>query len=222
MTQKALAYNLLGITPAAIYEQMGYGQAVPDEATRLKTAAIIAEVEAWLQPRFCYQVLREQPPLDMSPIILRQLRGAEAYAVFVCTAGIEFEDWQQQLKAKDDIVRTFIADALGSVIAECCADQMEFHLQTSIDKLGWHRTNRFSPGYCGWHVSRQQQLFRFLPPAPCGVRLTDSSLMVPVKSVSGIIGLGTHVRRLDYTCGLCDFQQCYKRKSKTLVAAPSV
>jgi hypothetical protein len=48
----------------------------------------------------------------------------------------------------------------------------------------------------------------------CGVRLTDSSLMVPIKSVSGIIGIGEKVRKLDYTCGLCDFKQCYKRKSK--------
>ena len=38
--------------------------------------------------------------------------------------------------------------------------------------------------------------------------------MVPIKSVSGIIGLGEKVRRLDYTCGLCDFKQCYKRKLK--------
>ena len=48
----------------------------------------------------------------------------------------------------------------------------------------------------------------------CGVSLTESSLMVPIKSVSGIIGLGPQVRHLDYTCGLCDFKQCYKRKQR--------
>jgi hypothetical protein len=36
--------------------------------------------------------------------------------------------------------------------------------------------------------------------------------MLPIKSVSGIIGLGPSVRRLDYTCGLCTFQKCYKRR----------
>ena len=45
----------------------------------------------------------------------------------------------------------------------------------------------------------------------CGVRLTDSSLMVPIKSVSGIIGIGEKVRKLDYTCGLCDSKKCFKR-----------
>ena len=150
----------------------------------------------------------------MGRIIERQLRGSEAYALFICTAGLAFEQFQQQLKRENDMVRVFIADALGSVIAEHCADRMEEALQESIDKLGWHHTNRFSPGYCGWHVSQQQLLFPLFEGNTCGVRLTDSSLMMPIKSVSGIIGIGPDVRHLDYSCGLCDFTQCYKRRLK--------
>ena len=112
------------------------------------------------------------------------------------------------------MVRVFIADAMGSVIAEKCADEMEKNLQLSIGKLGWKHTNRFSPGYCGWHVSQQQLLFPLFNGQTCGVTLTDSSLMLPIKSVSGIIGVGEKVRRLDYTCGLCNFEKCYKRKLK--------
>jgi cobalamin-dependent methionine synthase I len=150
----------------------------------------------------------------MGKIILRQLRGSEAYTFFICTSGVEYEDYQQQLMKQGDMVRVFIADALGSVIAEHCADRMEEGLQESIDKLGWHHTNRFSPGYCGWHVSEQQLLFPQFKGQTCGVTLTDSSLMLPIKSVSGIIGLGKEVRHLDYTCGLCNFDKCYKRKKK--------
>ena len=159
-------------------------------------------------------MVRELPDFDMGKIILRQLRGSEAYALFVCTAGMDYEAYQQRLKAEGDMVRVFIADALGSVIAEKCADQMENSLQLSIDKLGWHHTNRFSPGYCGWRVSEQQRLFPLFDGHTCGITLTDSSLMVPIKSVSGIIGLGREVRKLDYTCGLCTFEKCYKRKKK--------
>jgi cobalamin-dependent methionine synthase I len=150
----------------------------------------------------------------MGKIIPRQLHGSEAYALFICTSGTEFEAYQQRLKNEGDMVRVFIADALGSVVAERCADVMEESLQESIDKLGWHHTNRFSPGYCGWHVSQQQLLFPLFGGNTCGVLLTDSSLMVPIKSISGIIGIGKKVRKLDYTCGLCDFTQCYKRKLK--------
>ena len=212
MTQKVLTYDELKITLADIYEQMGYHDAEPDEVTQRETQAVVDDVRQWLRPKFCFFVMSELPTFHMGRIIERQLRGSEAYAFFVCTAGVEYEDYQQRLKVEGDMVRVFIADALGSLIAEKCADQMELALQMNIDKLGWKHTNRFSPGYCGWHVSEQQRLFPLFDGHTCGITLTDSSLMIPIKSVSGIIGLGQEVRRLDYTCGLCDFKQCYKRK----------
>lgn len=214
MTKKELRYEDLGISLSEIYEQMGYEQAVPDEATVKETDIIIAEAKSFLRPRFSFFVQRELPDFAIGKIIERQLKGAEAYAFFICTAGVEYEAFQERLKKEGDMVRVFIADALGSVIAEKAADQMEQSLQENIDKLGWHHTNRFSPGYCGWHVSQQQLLFPLFKGETCGVKLTESSLMLPIKSVSGIIGLGPNVRHLDYTCGLCDFKQCYKRKKK--------
>ena len=214
MTKKELRYEDLGISLSELYEQMGYEQAVPDEATVKETDIIIAEAKGFLRPRFSFFVQRELPDFAIGKIIERQLKGAEAYAFFICTAGVEYEAFQERLKKEDDMVRVFIADALGSVIAEKAADQMELSLQENIDKLGWHHTNRFSPGYCGWHVSQQQLLFPLFKGETCGVKLTESSLMLPIKSVSGIIGLGPNVRHLDYTCGLCDFKQCYKRKKK--------
>jgi cobalamin-dependent methionine synthase I len=193
---------------------MGYHDVEPDEATRRETLRLTDDVRQWLRPRFCYFVTRALPSFEIGRIIERQLRGAEAYALFICTSGTEFEAFQQRLKQEGDMVRVFIADALGSVIAEKCADKMEQALQENIDKLEWKHTNRFSPGYCGWHVAQQQVLFPLFDGHTCGVQLTDSSLMVPIKSVSGIMGVGREVRKLDYTCGLCTFEKCYKRKKR--------
>ena len=214
MTEKTLTYDDLSITPGDIYESMGYHDVWPDEVTQQETQAIIDDVRSWLRPQFCFFVRQELPAFDIGRIIERQLKGSEAYTLFICTCGVEFETYQQRLKQEGDMVRVFIADSLGSVIAEKCADQMEIAVQESIDKLGWHHTNRFSPGYCGWHVSQQQLLFPLFDGHTCGVHLTDSSLMLPIKSVSGIIGLGKDVRKLDYACGLCNFEKCYKRKHK--------
>lgn len=227
MTHQELSYDELHITPSDVYEQMGYHEQWPDESTCRETETILHEVRTLLRPRLCFTVTYgtldiersrltiQDMPFDIGKIIARQLRGSEAFALFVATSGTEFEQYQQQLKTEGDMVRIFIADALGSVIAEKCADEMERFLQTTIDKLEWKHTNRFSPGYCGWHVSQQQRLFPlFGEKEPCGVHLTDSSLMVPIKSVSGIVGVGKNVRRLDYTCGLCDFKNCYKRRLK--------
>ena len=153
--------------------------------------------------------------LNVGKIISRQLRGSEAYALFICTAGNDFHEWMEREINSNDMVKAFIAHSIGSVLAERCADVMEQSLQQSIDKLGWKRTNRFSPGYCGWHVREQQRLFPLFNGQTSGVHLTDSSLMIPIKSVSGVIGLGPDVRYNPYTCGICDNKQCYKRRKKS-------
>lgn len=221
MFHKTLTFNDLQVTLPLVFEQMGYGGNTPSASVVEETKRIVAAVSQLLRPQFCYVVLRQLPAFELGNIITRQLRNSEAYACFICTSGQEFSDYQQRLKQEGDMVKVFIADTLGSVLAECCADCMEKSLQSSIDKLGWLHTNRFSPGYCGWHVSQQQLLFPLFGGETCGVQLTDSSLMLPIKSVSGIIGLGKKVRHLDYSCGLCNYAKCYKRKKKPLPPSQS-
>ena len=225
MTFENINYHDLRLSLADVCEQMGYGDATPDDDVMAEVRAVGDMAAAVARPRFCYMLadgtldlVRDTltiggTELHVGRIISRQLHGSEAFALFVATAGAEFEDLQMRLKDDDDMVRTFIADSFGSVIAERTADIMEECLQGELDGRGWRHTNRFSPGYCGWHVSEQQRLFPlFGVERPCGVRLTESSLMVPIKSVSGVIGLGPGVRKLEYSCGLCDYKDCYKRK----------
>jgi hypothetical protein len=72
-------------------------------------------------------------------------------------------------------------------------------------------TNSYSPGYCGWHVREQKQLFSLLPDNPCGIKLNNSRLMHPVKSVSGIIGLGIGIEQTPYACEICGLKGCFKK-----------
>lgn len=227
MLTTTITYNDLNIQPSEIYEQMGYGSGVPDDDVLAELSAMTARIRQILRPRFCFFIAGGQLDtvadtlsvgatcLSVGRIISRYLRGSEGYAFFVCTAGVEFQYFQDQLKREGDMVKVFIADAMGSVIAEKTADRMEEVLQQEVARRGWLHTNRFSPGYCGWHVSQQQLLFPLFGGArPCGVQLTGSSLMLPIKSVSGVIGLGPEVRKLEYSCGLCDYKDCYKRRRK--------
>ena len=80
--------------------------------------------------------------------------------------------------------------------------------------LGYGVSHPYSPGYCGWHVTQQQLLFSCLPEFPCGVRLSDSSLMSPIKSVSGIIAYGPCIVKRKYGCELCGKADCYKNRNK--------
>ncbi len=143
-------------------------------------------------------------------IIAAQLRRAEGAALFVCTIGSEMEQWAAQRMNGGDYIQGYIADAVASALVEAAADKIHNHLEQKHP--GIRTSNRYSPGYCGWDVAEQQKLFSLLPMSFCGVSLSASSLMSPIKSVSGVIGLGPHVQRSDYPCRLCDMNDCLYRR----------
>ena len=229
MAWEQLSMNRLEIPLKEVYSFMGYKDSEPDTETSRVTEYLLSESAQFLRPQFKYIMLEGslsddmmqltlQGPagpvtFDSGKIICRQLRGAQKYVVFVATVGTGYFQWTDAVKRRDDMFQTYVMDCVGSQIVESVADYMETVLQKEIDPSGFKRTNRFSPGYCGWHVSEQPKLFSlFSEPKPCGIELTDSCLMLPVKSVSGIIGIGPDVRYLPYTCGICDKKDCYKRR----------
>jgi len=144
-------------------------------------------------------------------LIARQLKTATALAAFVATAGPGLEAWSRQLLDDGELLKGYIADTLGSETAERAADRLMEELAAGAAERDWGLTNRFSPGYCGWNVAEQQPFFSLLPAGFCGVRLTPSSLMIPLKSVSGLIGLGPEASRREYPCAICGKQECSQR-----------
>jgi cobalamin-dependent methionine synthase I len=89
---------------------------------------------------------------------------------------------------------------------------MQEDLEKNIIDAGKKITNRYSPGYCGWDVAEQHKLFQLIPDNYCGIHLTPSALMDPVKSISGMIGIGENVRSNPYTCKMCDMKDCVYRR----------
>ncbi len=148
---------------------------------------------------------------DIGPIIGRGIRGSDAIAVFVATAGEEISRDVKAYFEKSETLEGYVLDTIASEIVERAVDWMEIQLAKSVGGDGWKISNRYSPGYCGWDVAEQHRLFALLPKNFCGVTLTESALMVPVKSASGIIGLGRNTEKRDYECSLCDVDECVIR-----------
>jgi hypothetical protein len=74
---------------------------------------------------------------------------------------------------------------------------------------------RYSPGYCGWDITGQRQLFRALRPEEIGITLRESCLMEPLKSISGVlVAARPEVHRFDNAypfCSVCTTQTCRGR-----------
>lgn len=208
-----------------LYRSMGYGTGTPDAELCGMLDRQLDRIEAVCRPRCGYELyhaeavgerdvtLRGQK-IRTGAIITPFFREAEYFALFVATAGVEFDRWLHDLKYEGDIVQEFIADAVGSEIAEAAARDLANRLAVRMNERGMRISNSYSPGYCGWPVTEQQRLFALLPPSPCGVTLSPSSLMSPIKSVSGVIAVGARVEKMAYGCALCGKADCYKNRIK--------
>jgi len=149
-------------------------------------------------------------------IVYHQLKHSEQIAVFVCTAGDGIREWSNRVMPNDPL-KGFMADIIGSVVVESAIDVIQQKLSDDMNRAGLKITNRYSPGYCGWITSEQHKLFSLFPKGICGIRLTESSLMLPIKSVSGFIGIGANVRFNPYTCQLCEATHCVYRNRKSRI-----
>ena len=190
-----------------------------EEALRLARTLVTPTVVFDTRPATCdggILVVATPSPVKLSvgEIIGDQLAGAAAVAVFLVTIGAALEGKARQL-LQDDALAGYLLDAAGSVAAEETADVLEAELQGQLKLFGWCITNRFSPGYCSWPTTDQRSLFSLLSADDADVRLTDSCLMQPLKSISGIIGLGPNVQHNDYPCALCDMPGCHRRLTDT-------
>ncbi len=144
---------------------------------------------------------------------------AERLALFAVTVGQKVHDRINGLFDASDFALASMLDSVASAGVERAADLLEARFEAAgMTREAKGRplvTMRYSPGYCGWHVSGQKQLFAFLKPDDIGIALRESSLMEPLKSASGVfIEAMPEVHVFDDTfpmCGSCEDHSCRDR-----------
>lgn len=205
---------------------LGYGEHSPSQVVLNMINEITDELKDIVHP-YCGYVLSEGYAIDkdhlkladiiLNPgkIITKAMSGADYYALFTATIGEDFDIWLKKLKTDDDdIVKVFVADALGSILAEATVTWLMKQLEEEASKSDLKISNNYSPGYCDWPLTEQCQLFTFFPDDISGITLTDSCLMLPVKSVSGIVAVGNNVKKRPYGCNICNMTGCIKNMKK--------
>jgi hypothetical protein len=218
-------FNDLTVDKNEIISILGYAQgAIPSHFEDM-IDTILSRLPEYCDIRAGYRLLDVEKPenqndglfvgnksFHVQKIVATQLRNSEKAALFVCTIGRGMETWSKRLASEGDVPLSFLVDTVASVAEEQAVDVLHDHIEKQMQRQGLKITNRYSPGYCNWSVSEQHLLFSFFPANFCGITLTESALMVPIKSVSGIIGIGKDVQRMDYICDNCSVKDCTYRK----------
>jgi hypothetical protein len=152
---------------------------------------------------------------NIHKIIASQLKNSELVALFVTTIGRNVENKSSECFQEGNMLEGYIYNLIGSEIAESAAEYIQNKIKETVAAEMFQITNRFSPGYCNWDVKEQFQLFNLLPKEFDEISLTESGLMNPVKSVSGIIGIGKNVKYGAYKCKFCKDEKCIYREKKS-------
>jgi len=132
-----------------------------------------------LDPRAVYRVM-DYAQTNRHPIF----KHAEKVALCICTVGPKIEEQSRRWMEENQLLKGYIMDSFGSEAAEALAGQCDRIIVEQARKKDLWPSKRFSPGYGKWDITEQEYLFQVLPAEKIGVRLSESYMMIPRKSVS--------------------------------------
>lgn len=143
-----------------------------------------------------------------SKVLRKNLDPVERLFPYVVTIGARLGEALRQI---DDPLEKYYLDVIGNAALAAARKYLHGHLCT---KFALENISFMSPGSLpDWPLEAQSQLFQLLSDVEnaIGVHLTQSLLMIPTKSVSGIY-FQTEVSFL--SCQLCQRGSCPGRKAR--------
>lgn len=120
--------------------------------------------------------------------IFRLLKDCEMASLYLITLGEEADSVIRRLEA-EDFLEGYMLNAAASSLIEQIQVEAQSLILKDAEKKGLHPGKRFSPGYRGWDLQEQETLILMLQGGDLGIHLTETYLMLPMKSVSGVYGL---------------------------------
>lgn len=144
---------------------------------------------------------------------------ARTLMLFALTCGNKITDTIKNLLEEKEIALAYMLDVVASEGTEAAADELT---RRSVEQLKMEgkffdgdAMLRYSPGYCGWHVSGQKKLLSFLNASQIGITITEGFLMIPEKSISGVMISGErkiHFFKNNFEfCKSCTHKSCRLR-----------
>jgi hypothetical protein len=145
--------------------------------------------------------------------IINHLASSKKCLVMAATLGIDV-DRRIAYYSRFDITKGLIMDACATTAIENLCDELQAQImeKSLVDNL--HITNRFSPGYGDFSIKNQREVLNVLNAYKnIGLSVTESSIMIPRKSVTALIGL-SEIETLESNdkCSGCKNIDCSFRK----------
>ncbi len=182
-------------------------------------------LEKAADPRFLYEIvplsLGAEHTVDMgflqtqSRNLSRNLLGCRQAAVMAATLGIGTDRMINRMFHLDAAKATVMQAAAAAMIEAWC-DVCQETIRQEAARRGLFLRPRFSPGYGDFPLKSQKAILQGLQAQKkIGLTVTDSLMMIPVKSVTAVIGLSEENSFCHKNgCEVCPKDDCaYRRQS---------
>jgi hypothetical protein len=190
---------------------LGYGgRQVPARVRRLLTE-VEKEAQALLRPA-CAHLQLDAAAVRASPF----LRDLDAVVLCLVTIGPALEEAVDAHHHAGELSRSLVLNAYGSAAVEAVADAANGIIRREVEGRELRCSRRFSPGYGGWDVAEQRWILEALQAEQLGVTLTEGCMMVPRKSSTFAVNIGTNPMEMrhDNACDSCGLTTCnYRRQT---------
>ena len=208
-----------------IFRYLGYKRDEADDRTRALAESCLNELEQAADPRTMVLeyplTLGENHQIDASCFqtrsrnLWKNLKDCEKIAVFAATLGAGADQLIQKY-SRLQMSRAVVLQAAATAMLEDYCDSICQGLKEEYEKKGLYLRPRFSPGYGAFPLEVQKNLLDGLEAGKrIGIKLTDSLLMTPSKSVTAVMGISKKPYRCQVRgCEVCQKTDCmYRRQS---------
>lgn len=146
------------------------------------------------------------------PLVGEALAGASKLSLALCTIGPRLEEKVSRLMSSEP-VKAMALDGAGTAAVSELSSALANLLNAEAAADGLKTGMKTEPGQEGWPIEQQRIIFSLLPAEQIQVRLTDSCLMLPRKSLTFAIGQGMEMSKDKVACDLCSMRErCQWRK----------
>jgi hypothetical protein len=150
------------------------------------------------------------------------MAAAKIALISVGTIGDELDKAVADLNGKGDLLGAYFLDSAGVVALAEVGRAVRERAEREAARHEWGVSPSLGPGtLAGWPLEGQRELWGFLDnadghgAAALNIVLSESGVLKPHKSATGLIGLGAEYgsRRVGSVCGFCQLRKtCWRRR----------
>lgn len=140
------------------------------------------------------------------PAIGRFLAPAREVVIAICTIGDQMDLLiSEAMKSEPELGVSL--DGLANGAVENLGMEVCRYFEHEAARLGWQCSLPVNPGNEGWPLlEAQKQLFSLVDSSLVAVQLTESGMMVPLKSASMVLGMGEAIAVQGEPCDFCNLR----------------